>query len=62
MSIIGTGVPTNRTNIQLPNEVSAEILQKTQEGSMVISSQDRSPFPDAAHRSRSSQAIPKPHG
>ena len=36
MSIIGTGVPTNRTNIQLPNEVSAEILQKTQEGSMVM--------------------------
>lgn len=36
MSITGTGVPTNRTNIQLPNEVSAEILQKTQEGSMVM--------------------------
>ena len=36
MSIIGTGAPTNRTNIQLPNEVSAEILQKTQEGSMVM--------------------------
>ena len=36
MAIIGTGVPTNRTNIQLPNEVSAEILQKTQEGSMVM--------------------------
>lgn len=36
MSIVGSGTPTNRTNIQLPNEVSAEILQKTQEGSMVM--------------------------
>ena len=36
MSIVGSGVPTNRTNIQLPNEVSQEILQKTQEGSMVM--------------------------
>ena len=36
MSIVGSGVPTNRTNIQLPNEVSTEILQKTQEGSMVM--------------------------
>lgn len=36
MAIVGSGVPTNRTNIQLPNEVAAEILQKTQEGSMVM--------------------------
>ena len=36
MSIVGSGVATNRTNIQLPNEVSTEILQKTQEGSMVM--------------------------
>lgn len=36
MAIVGSGVPTNRTNIQLPNEVSTEILQKTQEGSMVM--------------------------
>lgn len=36
MAITGTGIPTNRTNIQLPNDVSAEILQKTQEGSMVM--------------------------
>ena len=36
MSITGSGIPTNRTNIQLPNEVSTEILQKTQEGSMVM--------------------------
>ena len=31
-----TGVPTNRTNIELPAEVSAEILQKTQEASAVM--------------------------
>ena len=36
MSIVGSGVPTNRTNIQLPNEVSQEILQKTQEQSTVM--------------------------
>lgn len=36
MSIVGTGTPTNRSNIQLPNEVSAEILQKMQEGSKVM--------------------------
>lgn len=36
MPITGTGVATNRTNIQLPNDVSAEILQKTQESSMVM--------------------------
>lgn len=31
-----SGVPTNRTNIELPAEVSAEILQKTQEASAVM--------------------------
>ena len=31
------GVPTNRTNINLPPEVSAEILAKTQEASAVMS-------------------------
>lgn len=36
MAITGTGIPTNRTNIQLPNEVSQEILQKTQEGSTIM--------------------------
>lgn len=36
MAITGTGVPTNRTNIQLPNDVSQEIIQKTQEGSIVM--------------------------
>ena len=36
MAITGSGIPTNRTNIQLPNDVSAEILQKTQDGSMVM--------------------------
>ena len=36
MSIVGSGIPTNRTNIQLPNDVSQEILQKTQEGSTVM--------------------------
>ena len=28
MAIVGTGTPTNMSNIQLPNEVSQEILQK----------------------------------
>jgi len=36
MAITGTGVPTNTTNIQLPTEVSAEILQKAQESSIVM--------------------------
>ena len=36
MSIVGSGVATNRTNIQLPNDVSQEILQKTQESSVVM--------------------------
>lgn len=36
MSIVGSGIPTNRTNIQLPNDVSAEILQKTQAQSTVM--------------------------
>lgn len=33
---MASGIPTNRTNINLPNAVSTEILQKTQEGSMVM--------------------------
>lgn len=33
---MASGVPTNRTNIDLPNEVSREIIQKTQEASMVM--------------------------
>lgn len=36
MSTVGSGIPTNRTNIQLPNDVSKEILQKTQESSAVM--------------------------
>ena len=36
MSIVGSGIPTNRTNIQLPNEVSSDILQKTQEASAIM--------------------------
>ena len=36
MAITGSGTATNRTNIQLPAEVSAEILQKTQEQSAVM--------------------------
>ena len=31
-----SGVATNRTNIELPNEVSTEILQKTQEASIIM--------------------------
>lgn len=33
---MATGVPTNRTNITLPPEISAEILAKTQEQSVVM--------------------------
>ena len=33
---MATGIPTNRTNIELPAEVSSEILQKTQQGSVVM--------------------------
>lgn len=36
MAITGSGVATNRTNIQLPADVSSEILQKTQEASAVM--------------------------
>lgn len=36
MPITPTGVPVNRTNINLPNEVSQEIIQKMQEGSIVM--------------------------
>lgn len=36
MAITGSGVPTNMSNIQLPNEVSQEILQKTQEASAIM--------------------------
>ena len=33
---MASGIPTNRTNIELPVEVSSEILQKTQQGSVVM--------------------------
>ena len=33
---MATGVPTNRSNIELPAEISAEILQKTQEESAIM--------------------------
>lgn len=36
MAIVGSGIATNTTNIQLPNNVSNEILQKTQESSTVM--------------------------
>lgn len=36
MPITGTGIPTNRSNIALPNDVAREILQKTQEESVVM--------------------------
>ena len=32
-----SGISTNRTNITLPTEISAEIMQKTQEQSAVMS-------------------------
>ena len=33
---MATGIEINRSNIELPNDVSAEILQKTQEASAVM--------------------------
>lgn len=33
---MATGIPTNRSNIELPNSVSSEIIQKTQEQSAVM--------------------------
>ena len=45
MAITGTGTPINRSNIQLPNEVSAEILQKTQEASIVMRLARQIPLP-----------------
>lgn len=45
MAITGTGQPINRTNIQLPNEVSAEILQKTQEASTIMRLARQIPLP-----------------
>lgn len=36
MAIVGTGTPINRSNIQLPNEVSQEIIQKTRDASVVM--------------------------
>lgn len=40
-----TGTATNRSNIELPNEVSAEIIQKTQEGSAVMQLARQIPLP-----------------
>ena len=33
---MASGIPTNRTNITLPPDISAEIMQKTQEQSAVM--------------------------
>ena len=45
MPITGSGVATNRTNIQLPNEVSQEIIQKTIESSAVMQLARQIPLP-----------------
>lgn len=45
MAITATGTPINRSNIQLPNAVSAEILQKTQEASIVMRLARQIPLP-----------------
>jgi HK97 family phage major capsid protein len=45
MAITGTGTPINRSNIQLPNAVSTEILQKTQEASIVMRLARQIPLP-----------------
>ena len=45
MAITATGTPINRSNIQLPNEVSSEILQKTQEASIIMQLARQIPLP-----------------
>ena len=42
---MATGVPTNRSNIALPNAVSSEILKKAQESSAVMQFARRIPLP-----------------
>lgn len=42
---MASGIPTNRTNIELPNEVSSEILQKTQGASAVMQLARQIPLP-----------------
>lgn len=42
---MATGVPTNRTNIDLPESVSSEILSKVQESSKVMSLARQMPLP-----------------
>ena len=42
---MASGTPINRTNIELPNDISAEILQKTQEGSAVMQLARQIPLP-----------------
>jgi HK97 family phage major capsid protein len=42
---MASGIPTNRTNIELPNAVSSEILQKTQESSAVMKLARQIPLP-----------------
>ena len=62
MAITATGTPINRSNIQLPNEVSAEILQKTQEASIVMQLARQIPLPETACRFRSSLLTRRRHG
>ena len=45
MAITGTGVPTNRSHIQLPAEVSSEIIQKAQEASAIMTLARQIPLP-----------------
>lgn len=45
MAITATGTPINRSNIQLPQAVSAEILQKTQEASVIMRLARQIPLP-----------------
>lgn len=47
MAIVGSGIPTNRTNFQLPQEVSSEILEKTIDESVVMRLAQRVSLPGA---------------
>ena len=42
---MASGTPINRSNIELPNDISSEILQKTQEGSVIMQLARQIPLP-----------------
>lgn len=62
MAITATGTPINRSNIQLPQAVSAEILQKTQETSVIMRLARQIPLPVTVYRSPLLHLTPQRNG